>query len=135
MYENHLKGEVGELRVKQDLLERGFLVLEPLQQNSPYDVVAHDGDNKWWKIQVKFVTEKNGAICAKFTRRKVHKKNNNRPNEMFDVGAFYCPSTNECYYFLREEIPDCTQMRLRLSSEKDFDSIRWARNYKKFPPN
>lgn len=56
-----VKGTIAELAVAQRLIEDGWRVSQPIGENHRYDLVAeHDG--KFVRIQVKYVTPKNGAL-------------------------------------------------------------------------
>lgn len=47
------KGAIGEHAVALDLLKRGFRVLKPINEDSPYDYLVDIGNGRFIKIQVK----------------------------------------------------------------------------------
>ncbi len=55
------KGDIGVLKTCVDLAEQGYLILTPLSEHSPFDIVAYK-DKKFLRIQVKYRTLKNGAL-------------------------------------------------------------------------
>lgn len=133
MFENHKKGEIGELEVAADLLERGYEVFNPISQNCPYDLVAQNIDTgEFYTIQVKFAQLKNGAIKTQFRRKRLGgKKDVRETNTEFDVGAVYCPQLEKCYYVPTEEFEE--SLSLRVESERNMTSIRWANEFEEFP--
>lgn len=54
-------GDAAELRVKMDLIERGYIVSSVEGDNAPYDLVV-DVNQKLRKVQVKSRTPKNNKI-------------------------------------------------------------------------
>jgi len=133
MFANHVKGEVGELEVASDLLQNGFEVLEPVSQNCPYDLVAHDLESGvFHSVQVKHAQLQDGVIQTQFRRRVQSVRNRKREtNEAFDVGAIYCPQLDECFYIAYEDFEQ--SVSLRVESERDMASIRWASEHEEFP--
>lgn len=55
------KGNIAEMSVATYLIESGWHILFPVGENHRYDLVA-EKDGKFIRIQVKYVTPKNGAL-------------------------------------------------------------------------
>ena len=55
------KGDTAELIIAAKFIENGWQVLFPFGENHRYDLVAEKG-NKFLRVQVKYVTPKNGAL-------------------------------------------------------------------------
>ena len=55
------KGSIAEFHVCADLMRKGWRVLLPYGENSRYDVVA-EKDGRFLRVQVKYVTPKNGVL-------------------------------------------------------------------------
>jgi len=134
IFENHKKGEVGELKVAADLLERGYEVLEPVSQNCPYDLVTQNLETgEFYTVQVKFAQlEEDGKISTTFQRKSLGGKENTRKtNEKFDIAAVYCPQLKKCYYIRTEEFGQ--SVTLRIESERNRSMTRWADEFEDFP--
>ena len=135
MHSTGAKGDIGVAAVTADLLERGFDVLLPLSSTSPYDLVATDG-NKFWKIQVKYVSEKNGKVwCevrrtvitnSKISRRRFHQIE-------IDVVAVYCPQWKQVCYVAMQDVVSVT-IRQTYPANGIKNGIRLASEHMRFPP-
>lgn len=55
------KGTIAEMSVAAHLIENGWHVSLPIGENNRYDLVA-ERDGRFARIQVKYVTPKNGAL-------------------------------------------------------------------------
>jgi Holliday junction resolvase-like predicted endonuclease len=55
------KGSIAEMEVASTLMKKGWNVLFPFGENNRYDLVA-EKDGKFKRVQVKYVTPKNGAL-------------------------------------------------------------------------
>lgn len=90
------KGAIAELQVCADLMKRGWRVLIPYGENNRYDVVA-ERNAKFVRIQVKYVTPKDGALY-------VNCRSSNNWSvlpytvDQIDVIAVFNPRDNEVYY-------------------------------------
>ena len=133
MFENHKKGEVGELEVAVDLLERGYEVFEPISQNCAADLVVQDPESKeFFSVQVKHVSRNENRITTSFRRSVISESGRDRKtNTDFDVAAVYCPELDQCFYVPEEEFEEC--LTLRIDSERNMSSIRWASDFEDFP--
>lgn len=131
MFQNHQNGDVAEMKVAADLIERGFRVSKPLVENSPYDLIS-EIDGSLDRIQVKHSRLTNGVIEAQFRRKTIKKSEISREqNTEFDIASIYCPDNGQCYYV---PITDFNQnLSLRVSSERNMSSIRWASEYENYP--
>jgi hypothetical protein len=104
MFTHHTKtkGDVGVLKVKLDLFEQGFLILNPETEHAPFDLAIYK-DGIFKSVQVKYRSlNKRGALEVVFRNthcdsrgtvfREVDKNH-------IDIYAVYCPDTDTCYYF------------------------------------
>lgn len=133
MFENHKKGEIGELEVTADLMRRGYNVFEPVSQNSACDLVVENVQtDKFSKVQVKSSKIKGNKLVSQFRRKSLGGKEDSRTiNNDFDVGAIYCPELDKCFYAPRDEFGQ--SLTLRLESDRNMSSIRWAEDFTEFP--
>lgn len=112
-----LKGDLSKAYVIAKLLKAGYKVLEPVSENSRYDLVV-DLDGKFVKIQVKTIYYKNDMqvyemVCYSTTRRnKMHIKTKYTPDEVdFIIG--FNPDNDEVYAFPIEDIAGRNQILFR----------------------
>jgi hypothetical protein len=61
----NIKGDIGELLVMTHLLKKGFWVSKPFGDDCPYDVLCDNKLGEIKRVQVKFVTPKNGTLRCK----------------------------------------------------------------------
>lgn len=127
------KGSISELRVAAKLLELGFTVLQPIGENSRYDLVA-EKDNQFHRIQVKTGRLRNGCILFS-TKSQNHTSagvvaiNQYTKNEI-DFFAVYEPNSNRIYMVPVEEVTigECT-LRVDKPLNAQQSNIRWASTF------
>lgn len=116
------KGNIGVAAIMTDLLKKGYEVLIPFSEDSPFDLVVYH-DKRFYKIQCKYRALKHGAIIAAFTRMIVNYKKQERrklKESEIDVIAIYCPDTNKCYYLSYNDIRDKKdRLYLRVSKARN----------------
>lgn len=94
------KGDLGVAKAHADLVAQGFIVLLPVTEHAPFDLVAYD-DATFYRVQVKYRAVRFGSITVHFRsiwsdRNGVHVAPINKSS--IDVVCMYCPDTDECYY-------------------------------------
>ena len=73
----NIKGDIGELLVMTHLLKKGYWVSKPFGDDCPYDIICDDKFGVIKRVQVKFVTPKNGTIrCKLYSETGVSYKEN-----------------------------------------------------------
>ena len=103
MYKHHTKtkGDLAIFKCLADLSGRGFLVSLPMSEHAPFDLIAYK-DQKFYRVQVKYRTKRNGALTVLFRTNWTDKHGTHRvpidKNEI-DRYCIYCPDTDLCYYF------------------------------------
>lgn len=115
------KGDIGVLKCMADLAIRGFTVLTPHTEHSPFDLVAYR-DNHFLRIQVKYRVLKNGVLNACIIsswadRHGVHSRLPDRRN--VDYVSVYCPDTDTCYYIPISAFTPGGHLHLRITSTKN----------------
>jgi hypothetical protein len=129
------KGDLGKLKVKCDLCEKGFLVLDSESEHAPFDLVAYK--NKTFKrIQVKYCSAKNGKITISFRTCWTDKKGTHiQPVDKseIDVYAMYCPDTKECYYTSIPEGNVTLTFRITSPKNNQKQNIRMSSDFLSFP--
>ena len=130
-----LKGDLAELKVAADLLERGCKVSLPFGEDCDYDLIA-DAGAVLHRVQVKF-TESNGVVIPircqshSLTKGKV-RRTKHYTAETIDWIAVYDQTTDRCYYCPASELGSgrC-ELRLRLVAARNGQrmGIRDAADY------
>lgn len=90
------KGNIGTLKVAEELIRQGYGVAFVFNQESPVDLIVLD-ENNVYRMQVKSVTEQNGSI--KIGARRKSRKYKKCDFEFFGV---YCLNRDECFFFRNE---------------------------------
>lgn len=103
MFEHHTKtkGDLGVLKAQLDLFQRGYLILNPLTEHAPFDIVAYK-DYKFIRIQVKYKSLVNGTLTVSFRSSYCNSNgviSKDIDKNEIDYYCVYCPDTDKCYYF------------------------------------
>jgi PD-(D/E)XK endonuclease len=129
------KGDLAELKVACDLVERGYRVAIPFGEDADYDLVLLR-DEKIERVQVKHSTSRDGVVPVKC---KSHSLTNGRVRQtkhytanMIEWLAIYDSSTDRCFYISAAELGEGrSQLHLRLEPTRNGQSvgIRYAKDY------
>ena len=137
MREHHTKnkGDLGVLKAQLDLYEKGYLILTPHTEHSPFDLVGYK-DGKFLRIQVKYRTAKNDKIEVAFStcwadKNGTHTQDYDK-NEI-DVMCVYCPDTDKCYYVNPQDCNKTFNLRLSTPKNNQKNGIHLAENYLEIP--
>lgn len=101
------KGDLGVLKAKCDLYEKGWIPCQPETEHAPFDLIAwKDGVVKTISVKYREIkTDKDGksnnSICVELKscwadKNGTHTTRVNK--EHVDILCIYCPDTNKCYY-------------------------------------
>jgi len=137
MREHHTKnkGDLGVLKAQLDLYEKGYLILTPHTEHSPFDLVGYKNGN-FLRIQVKYRTAKNDKIEVPFSTCWADKNGTHiqeyDKNEI-DVMCVYCPDTDKCYYVNPKECNKTFNLRLSTPKNNQKNGIHLAENYTEIP--
>jgi len=110
------KGSIAELIVASHLMEEGWNMLLPVGENNRYDLVG-EKDGKFIRIQVKYVTPKNGVL-------EVNCRSSNNWSVLhysekdIDVLAVY-DSVNKSVYVIPVSKINRSSLKLRVSATKN----------------
>ncbi|MBO1579343.1 MULTISPECIES: group I intron-associated PD-(D/E)XK endonuclease [Bacillus] len=127
------KGDLGVLKAQVDLYEKGYMILIPHTEHSPFDLVIYK-DGLFKRVQVKYreLNEK-GMLEIRFrssysTKNGVAIKNTDK--EEIDIYCVYCPQTDLCYYFDPKVF--CKSISLRIDPPKNHQqkNIKFADDYR-----
>jgi PD-(D/E)XK endonuclease len=130
------KGDLAELKVACDLVERGYRVAFPFGEDNDFDLILIRADDSLERIQVKH-SKSNGAVLevrcrsSSLTNGKV-KRIKRYTAEMIDWIAVYDPITGDCFYIPAEELGlgrDSIYLRLVPTKNCQRLGIRYASDY------
>ena len=115
MYKTHTKGILGELAFTYRLIEKGFTVLTPTNQNSSYDLVA-EKEGKFTRIQVKYRTPIKGILRVELYRPL-------KPDKLYferdvDAMGLYDPLNHKFYLIPLDVIKTKSEFWIRINEPK-----------------
>ncbi len=129
------KGDLAELKVAADLLERGYRIAIPFGEDHDFDLILCR-DDKLERVQVKY-TESNGTFVL--VRTRSHSLTNGKVKRTkyytaatVDWIAVYDKGTDRCYYVPASELGSGRSgLRLRLTEPLNCQKIgiRYASDY------
>jgi hypothetical protein len=124
------QGNIGEFVIAADLIEKGCVVMFPSGGNPHYDLVV-EKEGIFRRVQVKYVTEKDGVIIGRLYTMGRDRKMNLHTNKDFDILALYEPKSKEIYYISLALISNATQIVLRVGKTKNKmqKGIHFAKDY------
>jgi Holliday junction resolvase-like predicted endonuclease len=129
------RGELAELKVAVDLMERGCRISIPFGEDCDYDLIADHG-GVLHRIQVKY-TESNGEIILircrshSLTKGKI-RQTKHYTAEMIDWIVVYDRTSDRCYYCPSSELGSgrCElSLRLRAARNGQHVGVRRAEDY------
>jgi hypothetical protein len=130
-----MKGDLAELKVATDLLERGYKIAIPFGEDSDFDLVI-DRDGTLERVQVKYATSNGEFIPVRcrshsLTNGKV-KRTKQYTAETIDWLAVYDRTTDRCYYIPASELGQgraVLHLRLHDPMNRQRLRIRFASDY------
>lgn len=126
------KGDIAELSVAAKFIEEGWQILFPFGENHRYDLVV-EKENKFLRVQIKYVTPKNGALEINCRSSNNWSVIHYSPKDI-DIIAAYNSIDKQIYFIPVKEI-NYSSLKLRLENSKNNQKkyIRYAKNYIKIP--
>lgn len=130
------KGDLGVLKAQADLCSKGYLILTPLSEHTPFDLVAYkDGD--FIRIQVKYRSiNSKGFLFVRFSSSYSTSKGyceNPVDKNQIDLYCVYCPDTDRCYYFDPKKFNCTVNIRINKTLNKQCKNIHYADDYLSIP--
>ena len=98
------------------LVEKGYVVLTPINSNSCYDIVA-EKDGKFTRIQVKYLTSKNGRLRVELDRPK--RKTKTYMDRDVDAMGVYDSKNKKFYLIPISSIHHKSEIWLRVSQPRN----------------
>lgn len=129
------KGDLGVLKAKCDLFEKGYLVLTPETEHAPFDLVAYK-DRVFKTIQVKYRDAKNGKLEVEFSscwndRHGTHVVPIDKT--IVDIYCIYCPQSDKCYYLKVSEFGGSATLRVETPKNGQIKGVNFASDYCEVP--
>jgi len=135
------KGDLAEMKVACDLMDRGWGIAVPWGENCDFDLIAYRGE-ELQRIQVKYTRARNDVLPVRclsqsLTNGRV-RQSKRYTAATIDWIAVYEPSLDRCYYVPAVELGDGRNViHLRLAPTRNCQrrGIRFAEDYSAFEPN
>ena len=130
------KGDLATAQVQVELIERGAMVLIPMTEHAPFDLVAYL-DGSFFRVQVKYRATSRGVLPVHFRsvwsdRHGVHATPMERTE--VDVLAIYSPETRSCYYLNPADFLASVSLRLTPPKNGQLANVLFADEFRTFPP-
>ena len=130
------KGDLGVLKAQVSLYEQGYLILQPVTEHAPFDLVAYK-DGVFKRIQVKYKSlDKTGALTVHFRscwadKNGTHMKAINK--EDIDLYCIYCPETDECYYLNPDDHDKSVTLRVETPKNNQYKYVNFTADFRRVP--
>ena len=136
MHHTKDKGDLGVLKAQLNLFEQGFLILNPVTEHAPFDLVAYRG-GKFVRIQVKYKSvDRTGSITVHFRSSWTDKKGTHMrqvDKAQIDLYCIFCPDTDECYYLDPKDYNRSVTLRVEAPKNNQARNIRLAKDFRRVP--
>jgi hypothetical protein len=136
MHHTKEKGDLGVLKAQLDLYEQGFVILTPMTEHAPFDLVAYRA-GEFIRVQVKYKSvDKLGGMTVHFRsswtdKAGTHTRQVNK--EDVDLYCVYCPDTDNCYYLDPKEFNRSVTLRVEAPKNNQSKNIKLASDYRGVP--
>ncbi len=136
MHHTKEKGDLGVLKAQLDLFEQGFVILNPVTEHAPFDLVAYR-EKEFRRVQVKYKSlDRTGAITVHF-RSSWADKNGTHMRQIdkseVDLYCIYCPDTDECYYLDPKDHNRSVTLRVETSKNNQSVNVNLAADFRRVP--
>ena len=136
MHHTKEKGDLGVLKAQLDLFEQGYLILNPVTEHAPFDLVAYK-ESEFKRIQVKYKSvDKTGSITVHFRSCWADKNGTHMhqiDKDALDIYCVYCPDTDECYYLDPKIYNRSVTLRVNSPRNNQARNVRLAADYRRVP--
>ena len=130
------KGDLGVLKAQLGLFEQGYLILQPVTEHAPSDLVVYK-DNAFKRVQVKYKSlDKSGAITLHFRSCWTDKNGTHMQavdKEQIDLYCLYCPETDECYFLDPKAFDKSVTLRVEIPRNNQNKHIKFVSDYLRVP--
>ena len=129
------KGDLGVLKARCDLYQKGYIVLTPDTEHAPFDLVAWK-DGSFKTIQVKYREAINGRLEVQFRSCWADKNGTHMVpvnKSIIDLFCIYCPDTDRCYYLNPDNFDKSVTLRVETPKNGQKQGINFACDYCEVP--
>jgi hypothetical protein len=129
------KGDLGVAKVHADLVGKGFIVLFPVTERAPFDLVAYQNGD-FHRLQVKYRSARSGALKVQFRSMWADRHGTHTTpmdKNAVDVVGVYCPETDGCYYVRPGEHGTSVTLRIVPSRNGQRDGVLYADAFRELP--
>ncbi|RMG36276.1 MAG: hypothetical protein D6720_05430 [Gammaproteobacteria bacterium] len=130
------KGDLGVLKAQLDLFEQGFMILNPVTEHAPFDLVAYRG-GRFLRVQVKYKSlDGSGGITVHFRSSWADKdgtKMRQVDKDEIDLYCIYCPDTDACYYFDPKLFGRSVTLRVEAPKNNQSRHVKYADDFRRVP--
>jgi hypothetical protein len=127
------KGDLGVFKAQADLAAQGFMILHPLTEHAPFDLVIYK-DRAFRRVQVRYrACNEQGCFDVRLCSVWNDKHGTHRvlmDKTEVDVVCVYCPDTDTCYYFSPHQINRSITLRVKPPGNGQQSAIRMAEEYR-----
>ena len=122
------KGKIAELMVGARLMELGWTILNPICENTRYDLVA-EKDGKFIRVQIKYVTPNRNILHINCKSSNNWSVLTYTPKEI-DMLAAYDSLSKKIYFIPAAKLNTSSiKIRLKPSKNKQLKKINCARDF------
>ena len=136
MHHTKEKGDLGVLKAQVDLFEQGFMILNPVTEHAPFDLVAYK-DGRFRRIQVKYKSiDRHGCLTVHFRSSWADKNGSHMRNvdkTEIDLYCIYCPETDNGYYLKPADYNRSVTLRVETPKNNQMQNIHFADEYRRVP--
>jgi len=130
------KGDLGVAHAIADLADQGYVVLTPLCEHAPFDLVGYR-NAEFVRVQVKYrALSATGTIEVQFRSTWSDSKGTYvRPldKDEVDVVCVYCPETRACYYIDPRQFGRSVSLRVTPSRNRQGRNVSPAEDFRHVP--
>lgn len=123
------KGLIAEAKVLAHLVDKGYKVFLPWGEDHRFDLLC-EIDGKFKRIQVKYVSPKNG--CIEVPLRSMNNWNTIRYcSKNVDIIAAFNPKSDKIYFVPLKDFSNIAAIKLRFDKTKNSQQkhVKWAEDY------
>jgi hypothetical protein len=136
MHHTKAKGDLGVFKAQLDMFEQGFVILSPVTEHAPFDLVAYK-DGLFRRVQVKYKSvDKTGGITVHFRSVWADKNGTHMrtvDKDEIDLYCIYCPDTDSCYYLDPKDYRRSVTLRVRTPRNNQSKQVRSAAEFRGVP--
>jgi hypothetical protein len=130
------KGDLGVFKAQADLAAQGFMILQPLTEHAPFDVVVYK-DRVFLRVQVRYRTCTHSG-CLEVRLRSIWNDRRGSHRRLLDKSevdlvCVYCPDTDTCYYFDPKKVNHSISLRVQAPGNGQRTGVRMATDYRTVP--